>query len=160
LCGSPTDILKVGLAAWPTLRLGGVCLCGPSITAGSTGGGLLGCENVEFSISSYVGSNAALTLVFGGCTVTVEGLELGTTCRSFSGSSGGSSGSGAADEFAPNGPKGPNASSIASSCVVCVALRRGVRDDRAIGAFTGSEGVGTEDSVLGVGLGVGSAIQE
>ena len=150
----------MGLAAWPTLRLEGVCLRGPSITAGSTGGGLLGCEDVEFSSSSYVGSNTALTLVFGGWIVTVEGLELGTTCRSFNGSSGGSPGSGAADELAPSGPKGPNASSTASSCVVCVALRRGVRDDRAIGAFPGPEGVGMEDSVSGLGLGVGSATEE
>jgi hypothetical protein len=42
LCGSPTLMLKLGLAACSTLTLGWVCRWGTSFAVGWTGGGTLG----------------------------------------------------------------------------------------------------------------------
>ena len=115
LCGSPTVIWNVGLAACSTLTLGCVCLCGALLLGGCTGGGILG-PDVRMSSSSSSRFTESIILRIEDVEAAVVGREIRAEASSFCGGAGGSSGCDGG-VGAPNGPKG---SSTASSRVGCV----------------------------------------
>ena len=134
MCGSPTVISKLGLAACSILTLGCVGLFEFSIPPGAEWPccGYLCLEVIELLSSSTRSAESIIPLFIGGCDEGIErALRMGNVC-SLDGGAGGISGSERL-EFSPNGPSGPRESSIASRRVACAPIFRGVRGPLALG---------------------------
>ena len=134
MCGSPTVISKLGLAACSILTLGCVDLLEFSIPPGAEWPccGYLCFDVVELLSSSTRSAESIIPLFTGGCDEGVERvLRVGSVC-SLDGGTGGSSGSERL-EFSPSGPSGPRESSMASRRVACAPTFRGVRGPLALG---------------------------
>lgn len=113
LCGSPTKIWKVGLAACSTLMLGCVFLCVPSLVGGCTGGGIRGpAEGNSSSSSSRFTESIMLRIE--DCDVAVVGRETREEACSFCGGTGGSSACDEAAKLSVEAPRGPKGSSTTS----------------------------------------------
>ena len=133
LCGSPTVISKLGLAACSILTLGCVGRLELSIPPGA----IWPCcerlcfELIELLSSSLSSAESIVSLFAGGCDEDVErALRVGSVC-SLDGGAGGNSVSERL-AFSPNGPSGPRESSMASKRVACAPTFRGVRGPLAL----------------------------
>ena len=135
MCGSPTVISKLGLAACSILTLGCVGLREFSIPPGAGWPcGYLCLEVVELLSSSTRSVESIIPLFIDGCDEGVErALRAGSVC-SLEGGAGGTSGSERLG-FSPNGPSGPKESSMASKRVACAPTFRGVRGPLLLGDF-------------------------
>lgn len=120
MCGSPTVMLNVGFAACSTLTLGCVCLRGPSLLGGCTGGGIRGPDVGRSSSSRFTES---IMLRREDCEVAVVGRGDRTEGCSFCGGAGGSSACEEAAMPSPKGPSGPRESSTAWRRVGCAPYR-------------------------------------
>ena len=132
LCGSPTTISKVGLAASSILTLGCDCLLAPSAsTGGCTGGGPL---NPAPSSSRLTESIIPGRL--DACDLDDVGRTLRAAADSFRGGSGASSlnrGLLSAAPPPPSGPSGSTSSPTASNFVACAFTLRVPRGPRRAG---------------------------
>lgn len=110
-------MLKVGLAACSTLTLGCVCLGGPLLFGGCTGGGTRAPAMVGLSSSSSRFTDSIIPRI-DDCDVAVVGREPRPAASSFCGGAGGSSSCESAGESA-EAPRGPRGSSTLSRRVGC-----------------------------------------
>lgn len=138
LCGSPTDMWKLGFAACSTLTLGCVWRWGALLVAGWTGGGTLGPDDTSASSSSSSRFTESIMPRMDDVEADGVGRGLRDAVGSFCGGAGGASG----PEGGVGAPKGPKGSSTASRRVACppYCLLRG---PRAAGERGAAETFGT-----------------